>query len=336
MPLPPLSVIVPAYNAANTLPGVLGAIKNAAPPGTEIIVVDDVSTDGTAEIAAGIGATVVQFAQRSGPAAARNRGADVASAPILVFIDADVIIAPDALTRIRDLLGKRNDIAGVIGSYDDAPAATGMISQYRNLLHHHMHQIAAPQTENFWSGLGAIRREAFEAIGGFDADRYAKPSVEDIDLGYRLSAAGYTIRLDRHILGTHLKRWSLTDMVRTDIFQRALPWTRLILAHRPEAALNTSPRQQLCGYLTVLAILTLPAAAFWPPALGITAASLAAVVTLNADFFQLLYRRLGWRVMLCLPLHLLYYLCGVIGYALGRVEHLITPVSRRCANKSGE
>lgn len=335
MPHPPLSVIVPAYNSAGALPDVLEAIRNASPE-AETIVVDDASTDDTAAVARSFGARVVSLSHNSGPAAARNRGAEAASAPILVFVDADVIIAPDALARVRQVLASGTDIAAVIGSYDDAPAANTLISRYRNLLHHHMHQIAASQTQNFWSGLGAVRREAFEAVGGFDAGRYAKPSVEDIDLGYRLSAAGYTIRLDRHILGTHLKRWSLTDMVRTDVFRRALPWTRLILAHRPDAALNASPRQQMCGYLAVLALLALPAAVFWPPALGITAASVAAVVVLNADFFRLLYRRLGWKASLCLPLHLLYYLCGVLGYALGRLEHLITPASRRQASTSSE
>src|SRR5205807_8681242 len=61
----------------------------------------------------------------------------------------------------------------------------------------------------FWAGLGAVRRDAFEAVGGFDAERYLVPSVEDIDLGARLATTGHRIELDPAVQGTHLKAWSL-------------------------------------------------------------------------------------------------------------------------------
>lgn len=330
MPHSPLSVIVPAHNCARTLPDVLTAIRNAAPQ-AETIVVDDASADDTAAVAASHRVQILSMTINSGPAVARNKGAEAATGRILVFIDADVVVAPDALTRLRQGLEADSSLAAVFGSYDDQPAANTLVSRYRNLLHHHMHQIAAPQTQNFWSGLGAVRREAFEAVGGFDPVRFPIPSMEDIDLGYRLAAAGYTIRLDRDAQGKHLKAWSLGEMVRTDIFRRALPWTRLILAHRPDAALNTSPRQQACGYLTVLATVTLAAGMFWPPVLAITAVSAMAVITLNTRFFQFLYQQLGWRVAACVPLHFLYYLCGVAGYLLGRIEHLTKQLARRDA-----
>ena len=80
-------------------------------------------------------------------------------------------------------------LVAVFGSYDDDPPADGAVSTFRNLLHHHVHQAAAGPASTFWAGLGALRRDAFLASGGFDERRYPASSVEDIELGMRLSAA---------------------------------------------------------------------------------------------------------------------------------------------------
>ena len=58
-----------------------------------------------------------------------------------------------------------------------------MVSQYRNLLHHFVHQHGHAEASTFWAGCGAIRRAAFDAVGGFDAARFPRPSIEDIELG---------------------------------------------------------------------------------------------------------------------------------------------------------
>ena len=71
----------------------------------------------------------------------------------------------------------------------------------------------------FWAGLGAIRRRAFLAAGGFDELRFPEPSIEDIELGMRLAADGAWIELDPSLQATHLKQWPLLRMLRTDLFQ---------------------------------------------------------------------------------------------------------------------
>src|SRR6266851_463734 len=220
---PRLSIVVPVYNDARNLADCLAALRAAEIPGCELIVVDDASPDDSAAVARRAGTSVITLSQNSGPAAARNRGATAASGEILFFVDADVAVAPDAVRRVADAFAAVPDLGAVFGSYDDAPRAPGMISQYRNLLHHFVHQQGNPEASTFWAGCGAIRREVFWAVGGFDAERFKRPSIEDIELGVRLRMAGYRVLLDREIQGTHLKHWTLGSVIWTDITCRAIP-----------------------------------------------------------------------------------------------------------------
>ena len=151
-----------------------------------------------------------------------------ASGEIVVFVDADVEVHPDALRRLRER-ARRATRASTPSSAPTttAPPRRSVVSRFRNLLHHHVHASAPGPATTFWAGLGAIRREAFDAVGGFDARRYPRPSIEDIELGMRLHAAGRRIVLDPAVRGTHLKRWTLRSMLRTDLAARGAPWVAL-------------------------------------------------------------------------------------------------------------
>jgi len=194
----------------------------------ECIVVDDGSTDGSAQVAARYGCTVVRREERMGPAAARNLGSAEASGDILIFLDADVCVHLDAVRRMRDAFQADPSLDALIGSYDDEPGHRDFLSQYRNLLHHYVHQTSHREASTFWSGCGAIRRSVFEEHGGYD-ESYARPSIEDIELGSRLRQAGCRIELLRDIQVKHLKKWSLFGILKTDVRDRGIPWTELIL-----------------------------------------------------------------------------------------------------------
>ena len=203
----------------------------------EILVVDDGSTDATASIATELGLPVIATAGHRGPAAARNVGAGVARFDLLWFVDADVVVHADSAKLIRQAFGSDSVIpAAVFGSYDDEPAAANFLSQYKNLFHHFTHQRATLVANTFWSGCGAVRREAFQAVHGFDE---SINGVEDIALGYRLHDRGYEVHLLKELLSTHLKEWRLLNLSETDVFKRAIPWSRLIMsAKRDEHSLN--------------------------------------------------------------------------------------------------
>ena len=222
-----ISVIIPVKNGERELERCLAALGHSHYTDYECIVVNDGSTDGSAAVGARHGCRVVECASR-GPAAARNLGAREARGEILFFIDADVCVHTDSLARVADHFAEDASLDAVIGSYDDNPDSPDFLSQYRNLMHCFVHQSGNEAAATFWSGCGAIRRAVFEQYSGFNED-YERPAIEDIELGYRLTAAGRRILLDKDLRVKHLKAWSFWRLLKTDIFDRGIPWTELIL-----------------------------------------------------------------------------------------------------------
>jgi GT2 family glycosyltransferase len=297
-----LSVVVPVRDGGARLEQCLDALLASDSEPFELLVVDDGSTDGGASAAAcrARGVEVVELMRNFGPAAARNRGAERARGSVLLFVDADVVVRPDTLSRVAALFRGRPEVAAVFGSYDDEPAATNFVSQYKNLQHHFTHQQASEQAETFWAGCGAVRRAAFEAVGGFDERRYTKPSVEDIELGLRLRGAGYRIALDKGLRVKHLKRWTLSSLLRADIFDRALPWSRLILNGGGGMIndLNLRVRERACAALVGLAAALLVLACFFSAPVaallaGAAGVALASVLILNLRLFRFFLARRG-------------------------------------------
>jgi glycosyltransferase involved in cell wall biosynthesis len=229
---PRLSVIVPARNAALHIARCLDAIQRNRGAHFELLVVDDGSADATAQIAERYGARCLATPSAMGPGGARNVGARHARGEILVFVDADVVLPEGALELIEGEFEHDPELAAVFGSYDSAPAWGGFLSQYKNLMHHYVHQKSKETAVTFWAGCGAIRKAIFEEFGGFNAAKYPKPSIEDIELGLRMTSAGRKIRLNPRIQVKHLKRWTLRVLLRADILYRAVPWTNLILETR--------------------------------------------------------------------------------------------------------
>lgn len=316
MPSGRLSIIVPAHNARDELPRCIEALlPGATEHGAEIVVADDASTDGTPEIAAALGATVVRLEQNAGPSAARNLGAAHAAGEYLFFVDADITVHIDAVSRVIDFFKRNPRKAAIFGSYDRDPAARGTLTRYRNLLHHFVHQHGRSEASTFWSGCGAIRRDLFEEMGGFDEHDYPR-CIEDIELGYRLRQAGHEIFLDKKLLCTHLKRWTLMSVIKTDVFCRAIPWARLNRNRRSAPNdLNIKASQKISVALTGLLLIFLLIGAVQTWGLLAAGACLLTVVLLNIDLFAFFARTQGLGFALqCIPLHLLYFFYSGVSF----------------------
>lgn len=327
---PFISVIMPAHNAESMLPGTLGALRASDMPEDdwELIVVDDASTDDTAVVAARFADTVVRLSGKPhGPAYARNRGSEVARGDCLAFIDADVVVRSDTLTRFAAVLRSERDVAAVFGAYDTSPPAPGLMSQYRNLLHHYVHSRNAGDVETFWAGAGVVRRQVFEEVGMYDEWHYARPQIEDIELGQRIRSTGYRILLRPDIQVTHLKRWTFGSVVRTDLRDRGIPWARL-LAHRgtmlTSGTLNLKWTEKLnTAFVWLSAALLLAAVVMrssWP--LLPVVVLLGCVVAINHHLHAFFFRERGILFGLAvIPVHLMYYLLNGISFGFGLMLH---------------
>ena len=329
---PRLSVIVPVRDGAGFLAQSLPALRASDLPrdAWELIVVDDASRDGSADVAGRFADLVVRLPERAGPAAARNRGVRQSRGEVLVFIDADVSVHGDALCRLARALDD-DGVAAVFGAYDTSPRAPGLVSQYRNLLHHWVHAQGRGEAETFWAGLGALRRNAFLAAGEFDE---TMTQLEDIVLGYRLRRLGHRILLRPEIQGTHLKQWTLPAMVRTDLFGRGVTWMRLHLEQGrggQPGTLNLRPAEKLFTLLALLAALALVVAFVagdwrWLLATGLC---LALVIAGNLPLFRWFARLRGLRFALfAVPLRLMYYMLNAIAAPIGLLYHLVAPRHR--------
>ena len=257
-------------------------------PGTiEVIVVDDRSTDSSAALAADAGALVLSSPRRAGPGAARNIGAEQAVGNILWFVDSDVVVQTDGPAFIQAAFEDPSVVA-IFGSYDDRPSAQNFASQYKNLIHHYYHHKGRREASTFWAGCGAVRKDAFLEVGGFDVEQFTRPSIEDIELGYRLRAAGHRIVLDPNIRGRHLKAWTLKDIIFVDIYRRALPWSRLMVQRSGLIDdLNVGMLERIRAVIACLFWLSLVAAAIGTLPWWFAGANLLIVFAINKDLFLL-------------------------------------------------
>lgn len=329
-PRPLLTAVLPVRDGGAYLGLSLPALmESSAGIVDEVIVVDDGLDDACADFARDQGARIVPSGGSGlGPALARNVGVEHASAQVVLFVDVDVVVHPDAVALIADAFQDPDTVA-VFGSYDARPPHKTFASQYMNLRHHYHHQQASESAGTFWSGLGAVRRHAFLAVGGFDAVTYRRPSIEDIDLGLRLRAQGGRIRRVPGILGTHLKRWTLLQVLRTDILSRALPWSRL-MARNPRAFDDLNVSRPERGRAVVAASFftcILGAAAGllppWSPLPALLASGLA-----NRGLARVFLRQNGLIFMIGgIAFHQLYYMYSSAIFAACAVTYRMFPRS---------
>ena len=156
----------------------------------------------------------------------------------------------------------------------------------------------------------------FREVGGFDVKTYEVPSIEDIELGYRIVETGRRIVVEPRLQGKHLKVWTIRNSLSTDIFCRALPWARLMISREGLTDdLNTSSAERvragLAGllFLSILALLIQPH--WWPvPLLLLGLAFLA-----NRDLVREMAAHGGtWFAAKCLLYHQFYYIYSASVY----------------------
>jgi glycosyltransferase involved in cell wall biosynthesis len=169
---PRLSVIVPAYNAANFIRDAIRSIEEQDYPTLEIIVVDDGSTDATREVVAGHNGAIRYVRQENqGAAGARNHGLSLARGSLITFLDADDVWTPSALKLLTEHLHDSPQTDVVLGRVQYTRLLTDSTGEHR------MEAFGDPCI-SFSFDAGVFRRQIFERIGTFDA---SLRSSEDVD-----------------------------------------------------------------------------------------------------------------------------------------------------------
>jgi GT2 family glycosyltransferase len=293
----------------------------------EIIAVDDCSSDATgALLEKAPGVIHLRTPHNMGPGGARNLAAQRSNCDYIWFVDSDVIAAEDS-ARVLGLTLSRSRVSAVFGSYDDEPDASNFLSQYKNLVHHFYHQNAKPEATTFWAGCGAVLRRDFLAVGGFDVAKFPYPSVEDIELGYRLSDLGYLISFEPRLQGKHLKEWRFANLVHTEVFRRAIPWAALMFARKKLTDdLNVQLSERVKAVMSALLLLVILGwiAGLLPWAWPVIALFCAGAA--NYPLIAFFVRRHGLLFAVrAFLFHQFYYLYSSASYVFAWVKYKASP-----------
>jgi hypothetical protein len=227
------------------------------------------------------------------------------------------------------VIAEHPDIAAFFGSYDDTPAWPSLVSVYRNLFHHHMHQESGGrEVSSFWCGCGVIQRGLFLECRGL-SETYRTPSIEDLAFGGQLRERGVLTRIVPDLQVKHLKRWTFRNWLYTDLFLRGIPLVRLMRSRRewtPE--LNFSASQRIAALAAIAFVLVLMAGTWSPRVMPLALVPLTVFVHLNRGFFRLIGRKRGIAAAIAtIPLHLLYALVCVASLVMGFLYPALKPAT---------
>ena len=215
-----ISVIVPAYNVEKSISTLLDSLANQSFRGFEVIVVDDCSQDNTCQVVESYGYTLVRLPRNRGPATCRNIGVEKAEGDIILFTDSDCRVEWNWIERVEKCF-LQNDMDAVMGKVVLTPST---------LLGDSISALGFPAGGAIWfdkiwkvdpkgftDSLStcncAIRRNAFEKIGGFD-ESFPFPGGEDTLLAYKLNNLNYGIKYCPDIVVYHAARDSFRDFVK--------------------------------------------------------------------------------------------------------------------------
>lgn len=315
-----VTVVIPFYNNKDTISKCLEAVSNTSYKNLEVILVDDGSTDQSYSIAKEFGFRIIKLDVNKGVSFARNCGARIASGEILFFLDADIMVERDTIEKIQSTFQERPEISALFCSYQKDTPANTFYSKYKNLLHHYTHQISREEAATFCGGFGAIKKDVFSKLGGFNESyRY----LEDMELGYSLHRQGYRIFLNKQIQLTHLKCYSLFDLIKSDVLCRAKPWTEIMLKKRIiKNDLNTRTENALSLLVAYSLIAEIPLMFLRSFGWIIFLVLFSLLLFLNRHFFAFVFREKGPLFLIkSILFNWFGYLYSGVGLVLGVIGY---------------
>ncbi|MFI5360585.1 MAG: glycosyltransferase family 2 protein [Elusimicrobiota bacterium] len=319
--VPRFTVIMPVFNAAHFFTDVLDSIPADLDDDFEIVLIDDCSTDGTAELIRRHPRfpkiALLRTAENSGPATARNLGAERARGEYLLFFDADVVFLPDTFERARAYVLAHPEVRCFTGINSKESAAPGFVSRFHATWSNYLLDlIPEGGVATQWNPrLGFIRKDFFRELGGFDA-RYRKADVEDY---------AFTRKIGRHVGFTRdleiKHRFADLPGTMRNFYKRSQQWMDLLVATRELDKTGHTRTSMvpnvIVPVLLAAGLLLLP---FYPTGRPLLLV-LAFYVVYNLGMTLHFLRVAGlWRTPAYLFLHLCFHLAAAAGIAVWAVK----------------
>lgn len=255
-----ISIIVPNYNSSRYLGRLLDSIRRADKPDVplEVLVVDD-SAPAEAQAAAALcathGAQLLYCRGRVGPK--RNFGAAAAAYRLLLFVDSDCELSPGLLREHIKLLDEPSDVGAMLGPVEFPGADSFMWRAVERSQFLGPYSFAYRMEYAPWGGAGnlAVKKAAYQVIGGFDTGFLPMPGGEDVDLGLRLNDAGFRIRCNPAALMYHTREtWQHYRRMARRAFGYGRAHVHILAKHKPRTGIEF-PRPAVIGLFTALASL---------------------------------------------------------------------------------
>lgn len=215
-----VSIVIPVHNSGQTLKECLSAVVNSDYKEYELIIVDDHSTDRSVEIAKEFPCRIISTGEKRGASAARNKGAQASIGDFLLFIDSDIVVRPDSISKMVNRLLGDNSIDGLFGVYAASNRFNNFLSQYKHLLACYRDKICEDISQDLFRGaFFIIRKNVFNYSKFNETIRGA--SIEDMELGRELIFKGCNLILDKSIEVEHVKRITFKIFIKNQ-YNRAI------------------------------------------------------------------------------------------------------------------
>ena len=306
------SIIVPLYNGALTISDCVEAILSSDIENYEIIVVDDCSTDNSAEhVPFHSQVSILSHNRNKGPSAARNTGAKQAKGDTLIFIDSDTLVRPNTLSYLLKPLLDEPNLLGTNGIFAIDLPPTNHTSDFVNTSIHFQHIGHGKRVNTTFTAICALRRSAFLNMGGWDERRQSR-YADDINTRWQLPPKSLLLVTEAQVV--HKKNVSLLGMLthRFNIgyhFVKSLDDNASSAVKSPmKATLHYRyPINTAIGFGLLVGVICPP---IWLPLLGIGAVN-------NAEFMLFTLRKRNLKeALISTPLSL----AEGVAYALGIIQ----------------
>ena len=249
--LPPVAVVVPAYNEAVGVERAVRSLAASDYPDFEVVVVDDGSTDGTADIVEALALERVRVLRKpnGGKPSALNTGIAATSAPVVVMVDGDTLFEPEALRRLVQPLGDQT--VGAVSGNTKVGNRRGLLGRWQHIeyvtgfnLDRRMYEVLQC-TPTVPGAIGAFRRAALLEVGGVSGDTLA----EDTDLTLAIGRTGRRV-----VYAEDARAWTEAPSSLGDLWRQRYRWSygtmQAVWKHK-RALLTRDPRERRIGRLAL-------------------------------------------------------------------------------------